>query len=35
MTDYGTKYDRLYVAIVTPFKDGTYDLDEDQLRRVL
>jgi 4-hydroxy-tetrahydrodipicolinate synthase len=35
MTDYGTQYDRLYVAIVTPFKDGTYDIDEEQLRKFL
>jgi len=35
MVDYGTKYDRLYVAIVTPHKDNTYDPDEEQLRRFL
>ena len=35
MTDYGTKYDRLYVAIVTPYKDGSYDPDEEQLRSFL
>ena len=35
MTDYGTQYDRMYVAIVTPHKDGTYDPDEGQLRKLL
>ena len=33
----GTEYknDRLYVAIVTPYKDNTYDIDEGQLRAFL
>jgi dihydrodipicolinate synthase/N-acetylneuraminate lyase len=35
MVDYGNKYDRMYVAIITPFKDGTYDPDEAQLREFL
>ena len=35
MVDYGNKYDRLYVAIVTPHKDNTYDPDEAQLREFL
>jgi 4-hydroxy-tetrahydrodipicolinate synthase len=35
MVDYGRKYDRLYVPIVTPFKDNTYDPDEAQLRSFL
>jgi 4-hydroxy-tetrahydrodipicolinate synthase len=35
MMDYGRKYDRLYVPIVTPFKDNTYDPDEAQLRSFL
>ena len=35
MAEYGKKYDRLYVAIVTPYKDNTYDPDEDQLRAFL
>ena len=35
MKDYGTQYDRMYVAIVTPHKDNTYDPDEDQLRKFL
>jgi len=35
MVDYGKKYDRLYVAIVTPYKDNTYDVDEGQLRTFL
>ena len=35
MVDYGNKYDRLYVAIVTPHKDNTYDPDEAQLRKFL
>jgi 4-hydroxy-tetrahydrodipicolinate synthase len=35
MTDYGTKYDRMYVAIVTPHKDGTFEPDEAQLRKML
>jgi 4-hydroxy-tetrahydrodipicolinate synthase len=35
MADYGRKYDRLYVPIVTPFKDNTYDPDEAQLRSFL
>lgn len=35
MADYGNKYDRLYVAIVTPHKDNTYDPDEAQLRDFL
>ncbi len=35
MLDYGKKYDRLYVAIVTPHKDNTYDPDEAQLRKFL
>lgn len=32
MVNYGRKYDRLYVAIVTPYKDNTYEPDEGQLR---
>ena len=35
MKDFGRKYDRLYVPIVTPFKDDTYDPDEAQLRSFL
>lgn len=35
MVDYGKKYDRLYVAIVTPHKDNTYDPDEEQLRKFI
>lgn len=35
MVDYGNKYDRLYVAIVTPHKDNTYDPDEAQLREFI
>lgn len=35
MAEYGKKYDRLYVAMVTPYKDNTYDPDEDQLRAFL
>jgi len=35
MVDYGNKYDRLYVAIVTPYKDNTYEPDEAQLREFL
>lgn len=35
MVNYGRKYDRLYVAIVTPYKDNTYDVDENQLRALL
>jgi dihydrodipicolinate synthase/N-acetylneuraminate lyase len=31
----GRKYDRLYVAIVTPHKDNTYEPDEGQLRKFL
>ena len=35
MVDYGKRYDRLYVAIVTPYKDNTFEIDEDQLRTFL
>jgi dihydrodipicolinate synthase/N-acetylneuraminate lyase len=35
MKDFGNKYDRLYVPIVTPFKDNTYEPDESQLRSFL
>jgi dihydrodipicolinate synthase/N-acetylneuraminate lyase len=35
MVDYGRKYDRLYVPIVTPYKDNTYEPDEGQLRSFL
>ena len=35
MVDYGNKYDRLYVAMVTPHKDNTYEPDEAQLRKFL
>lgn len=36
MVDYGNKYDRLYVTIVTPYKDdGSLDVDESQLRKFL
>jgi 4-hydroxy-tetrahydrodipicolinate synthase len=35
MVNYGKKYDRLYVAIVTPYKDNTYEPDEEQLRAFL
>ena len=35
MVNFGNKYDRLYVAIVTPFKDNTYEIDESQLRALL
>ncbi len=36
MVDYGKKYDRLYVTIVTPYKDdGSLQVDESQLRRFL
>jgi 4-hydroxy-tetrahydrodipicolinate synthase len=31
----GNKYDRLYIAMLTPYKDGTYDIDEGQLRNLL
>ena len=33
--DFGTRYDRLYVAILIPYKDNTYELDEGQLRSLL
>ena len=29
------KYDRLYVAVLTPYKDNTYEIDEKQLRNLL
>jgi 4-hydroxy-tetrahydrodipicolinate synthase len=36
MVDYGKKYDRLYVTIVTPYKDdGSFEVDEGQLRNFL
>lgn len=35
MVNFGNKYDRLYVAIVTPYKDNTYEIDEGQLRALL
>jgi 4-hydroxy-tetrahydrodipicolinate synthase len=35
MADNERKFDRLYVTIVTPYKDGTYDPDETQLREFL
>src|SRR3972149_1350818 len=35
MVDNGKKYDRLYVAMVTPHKDNTYEPDERQLRAFL
>jgi dihydrodipicolinate synthase/N-acetylneuraminate lyase len=35
MVNYGKRYDRLYVAIVTPYKDNTYEPDEEQLRAFL
>jgi 4-hydroxy-tetrahydrodipicolinate synthase len=35
MVDYGKKYDRLYVTIVTPYKDGSMEIDEGQLRKFL
>ena len=35
MKDFGDKYDRLYVPIVTPFKNNTYEPDESQLRSFL
>lgn len=35
MTDYGKKYDKMYVAMVTPHKDNTFDPDEAQLREFL
>ncbi len=36
MVDYGKKYDRLYVTIVTPYKDdGSLEVDEGQLRTFL
>lgn len=35
MLDFGSKYDRLYVALITPYKDNTYELDEKQLRAFL
>ena len=35
MVNFGNKYDRLYVAIVTPYKDNTYEIDEGQLRSLL
>ena len=35
MVDYGRKYDRLYVAIVTPYKDNTFEIDEGQMRAFL
>jgi 4-hydroxy-tetrahydrodipicolinate synthase len=30
-----SKYDRLYVALLTPYKDNTYNIDEKQLRNLL
>jgi dihydrodipicolinate synthase/N-acetylneuraminate lyase len=30
-----SKYDRLYVALLTPYKDNTYDIDEKQLRSLI
>ena len=33
--DFDTKYDRLYVAVVLPFKNGTFEPDEQQLRSLL
>jgi len=35
MLDYGRKYDRLYVALLIPYKDNTYDIDEGQLRSLV
>ncbi len=35
MVSYGNKYDKLYVAVVTPYKDNTYEIDEGQLRSLL
>lgn len=35
MRDHNKKYDRLYVAIVTPHKDNTYEPDEEQLRKFI
>lgn len=32
---FGTKYDRYYAAVVTPFKENTYDVDEVALRKLL
>ncbi len=28
MKDYGTKYDRMYVASVTSYKDNSYGIDK-------
>jgi 4-hydroxy-tetrahydrodipicolinate synthase len=33
--DFGKKYDRLYVAVLTPFKDGKDEIDEKQLQTLL
>src|SRR4030042_796680 len=35
MVDFGKTYDRLFVAIVTPYKDNTHEPDEKQLRALL
>lgn len=35
MAQFGHKYDRLFVAVVTPYQDGTFVPDEGQLRRLL
>jgi 4-hydroxy-tetrahydrodipicolinate synthase len=35
MRDYGRRYDRLYVALLIPYKDDTYDIDEKQLRSLI
>ncbi|MBC7341589.1 MAG: dihydrodipicolinate synthase family protein [Clostridia bacterium] len=33
--DYGTQYDRLYVAVVTPYKKDSFEVDESALRKLL
>lgn len=33
--DYGTQYDRLYVAVVTPYQEGGFAVDERALRELL
>jgi 4-hydroxy-tetrahydrodipicolinate synthase len=31
----GKKYERLYVALLTPYKDNSFDIDENQLRNLI
>jgi 4-hydroxy-tetrahydrodipicolinate synthase len=30
-----SRYERLYVALLTPYKDNTFDIDEKQLRSLV